>query len=101
MPRKRRSILLAFMSASLLDAFTGIRPKGSNSPIEKLSDREFEVFRLFGNGKSTKEIADALQISPKTVAVHRGHIKEKLQIKDAPSLIHYAVRWVETEATRS
>jgi DNA-binding CsgD family transcriptional regulator len=82
----------------LLDAMTGRRPRGSTSPIEKLSDREFEVFRLLGSGKSTKEVAKALNLSPKTVDVHRGRIKEKLQLKDAPSLIHHAVRWVETQS---
>jgi len=85
------------MSARLLEAVTGQRPRGSTSPIEKLSDREFEVFRLLGCGKSTKEVASELNLSSKTVDVHRGRIKEKLQIKDAASLIHYAVRWVETQ----
>ena len=89
------------MSARLLDAVTGRRPRGSTSPIEKLSDREFEVFQLLGSGKSTKEVAHALHLSPKTVDVHRGRIKEKLQLKDAPSLIHHAVRWVETQAAQS
>ena len=89
------------MSARLLDAVTGRRPRGSTSPIEKLSDREFEVFRLLGSGKSTKEVAQALHLSPKTVDVHRGRIKEKLGLKDASSLIHHAVRWVETQAAQS
>ncbi|HEY2951353.1 MAG TPA: response regulator transcription factor [Verrucomicrobiae bacterium] len=88
------------MSARLLDAMTGRRPRGSTSPIEKLSDREFEVFRLLGSGKSTKEVAEALHLSPKTVDVHRGRIKQKLQLKDATSLLHHAVRWVETQAAR-
>ena len=96
-----QSYVSAAMSARLLDAVTGRRPRGSTSPIEKLSDREFEVFRLLGCGKSTKEVAKALNLSPKTVDVHRSRIKEKLQIKDATSLLHHAVRWVETEATRS
>lgn len=86
------------MSARLLDAMTGRRPRGSCSPIEKLSDREFEVFRLLGSGKSTKEVAKALHLSPKTVDVHRARIKEKLQLKDATSLLHHAVRWVETQS---
>jgi len=89
------------MSARLLDAVTGRRPRGSTSPIEKLSDREFEVFRMLGSGKSTKEVAEALHLSPKTVDVHRGRIKQKLQLKDAASLIHHAVRWVETQAAQS
>lgn len=85
------------MSARLLQAVTGQRPRGSSSPIETLSDREFEVFRLLGCGKSTKEVAGELNLSSKTIDVHRGRIKEKLQIKDAASLIHYAVRWVESQ----
>lgn len=89
------------MSARLLDAVTGRKPRGSTSPIEKLSDREFEVFRLLGTGKTTKEVATALHLSPKTVDVHRGRIKEKLQLKDATSLLHHAVRWVETQAAQS
>lgn len=88
------------MSARLLDAVTGRKPRGSTSPIEKLSDREFEVFRLLGSGKSTKDVAKALNLSPKTVDVHRGRIKEKLQLKDATSLLHHAVRWVETQAAQ-
>ena len=88
------------ISARLLDAVTGRRPRGSTSPIEKLSDREFEVFRLLGSGKSTKEVAKALGLSSKTVDVHRGRIKEKLQLKDAAGLIHHAVRWVETETAQ-
>lgn len=89
------------MSARLLDAVTGRRPRGSTSPIEKLSDREFEVFQLLGSGKTTKEVAETLNLSSKTVDVHRGRIKEKLRLKDATSLLHHAVRWVETQAGAS
>jgi DNA-binding NarL/FixJ family response regulator len=85
------------VSATLLDAMTGRRPRGSTSPIEKLSDREFEIFQLVGQGKSTREIAKQLSLSPKTVDVHRAHIKEKLDLKDATSLVRHAVRWVESQ----
>jgi DNA-binding NarL/FixJ family response regulator len=88
-------------SANLLDSLTGRRPRGSNSPIEKLSDREFEVFQLIGQGKSTRDVAQELHLSPKTVDVHRGRIKEKLGVKDATSLVRHAVRWVETQETGS
>ena len=87
------------MSEKLLDSFTGRRPRGSNSPIEQLSDREFEIFELLGEGKSTREIARQLHLSPKTVDVHRSHIKRKLELKDSISLIRYAVRWIETEGS--
>lgn len=85
------------MSARILDNLSGRKPRGSNSPIGKLSDREFEVFQLIGQGRSTKEIARQLNLSPKTVEVHRSHIKEKLELKDATALVRHAVRWVETQ----
>src|SRR2546427_6327099 len=52
---------------------------------------------LIGQGKSTREVAKQLRLSPKTVDVHRGHIKEKLELKDASALIGYAIRWVEAQ----
>jgi DNA-binding NarL/FixJ family response regulator len=85
------------MSAKILELFSGHNPRGSHSPIDKLSAREFEIFQLIGLGKGTCEIAKQLRISPKTVDVHRGHIREKLSLKDANALMHHAVRWVETE----
>lgn len=84
------------MSARILEAVSSRRPRGSSSPIEQLTDREFEVFQLIGQGKSTREIAAELHLSPKTVDVHRGHIKEKLGLRDVTALIRHAVRWVET-----
>ena len=85
------------VSAKIIDDFSGRRPRGSKSPIEKLTDREFEIFQLVGHGKSTREIAQQLHLSPKTVDVHRGRIKEKLELRDATALVRYAVRWVEVE----
>lgn len=88
------------LAAKLLDRVTGRKPRGSTSPIETLSDREFEVFQMIGQGKTTKEIAADLNLSPKTIDVHRGHIKEKLKLPDAISLVRYALRWVETESAQ-
>lgn len=85
------------MSAKILEIFSGRRPEGSRSPVEKLTDREFEVFQLIGLGKGTRQIAETLHLSVKTVEVHRLHIKEKLELTDAPSLVRYAVRWVEAQ----
>lgn len=92
-----RAYVSPAMSARLLDNLSGKKPRGSTSPIEKLSDREFEVFQLIGQGKSTRDIAEQLHLSTKTVDVHRSHIKEKLDLKDATSLIRHAVRWVEIQ----
>jgi DNA-binding NarL/FixJ family response regulator len=85
------------LAARVLDAFAGARPRGSTSPLEKLSDREFEVFRLFGEGRTAKEIAAQLNLSPKTVSVHRDHIKEKMEFATSAEMIRQAVRWVETQ----
>jgi DNA-binding NarL/FixJ family response regulator len=85
------------MADRILNLLSGHRARASRSPIEGLSDREFEVFQLVGQGKSTREIARELNISSKTVDVHRGHIKEKLGLKDATALVRHAVRWVEMQ----
>lgn len=87
------------MSARILEGLSARKPRGSSSPIEKLSDREFEVFQLIGQGKSTRDIAEQLHLSSKTVDVHRSHIKEKLELTDVTALIRHAVRWVETQQT--
>lgn len=82
------------VAAKILNLFSG---NGSDvSPVERLTDREFEVFQLVGGGKTTAEIAMDLHISPKTVEVHRAHIKEKLQMGASAELISFAARWIET-----
>lgn len=64
------------------------------SPIESLSDREIEVFQLFGQGLTTKEVADRLGRSVKTVETHRENIKSKLGIESSTQLVHRATLWV-------
>lgn len=86
------------MSARILQAFTGRRTEAAASEVESLTDREFEVFQLIGRGRSTKEIGDQLHISVKTVEVHRVNIKTKLKVATSSELVHYAVRWVESQA---
>lgn len=85
------------LSAQLLDTLTSRHPRGSQSPIEKLSDREFDVFRLLGEGRPTPDIAQRLHLSAKTVAAHRANIKTKLAIGTASELISYATRWVAAD----
>lgn len=87
------------IAAKILNLFSGLKPGASKAPIEKLTDREFEIYQLIGKGKSTKEIAEQLRISPKTVAVHREHMKEKLGVNSAAELAHHAIRWEEAEAS--
>lgn len=88
------------IASRILDVFSGHRPTRSASPIEGLTDREFDVYQLMGEGRSTKEIAARLHLSAKTVAVHRDHIKEKLGLGSAAELSHHAIRWVENKADR-
>ncbi len=88
------------LSTRILNDLSSRKPRGSSSPIEKLTDREFEVLQLIGHGKSTRDIAEQLHLSPKTVDVHRGHIKEKLELTDTTALVRYAVRWVESQSTQ-
>lgn len=71
------------------------------SPIEKLSDRELEVFELTGKGNSTREIAEKLHLSVKTVESYRARIKTKLNLENATELMVHAVKWVENEYSGS
>jgi DNA-binding NarL/FixJ family response regulator len=86
------------LSARILEAFSGRRAQANVSPLERLTDREFEVFALIGQGKSSRQIAQQLHLSVKTVEVHRVHIKQKLSIQTATELMHFAVRWQESQA---
>jgi DNA-binding NarL/FixJ family response regulator len=85
------------MSAGILESFSGRHAEVAISPVQQLSDREFEVFQLIGQGESTREIATHLHLSVKTVEVHRLNIKRKLKLKTATDLVRHAVRWLETE----
>jgi DNA-binding NarL/FixJ family response regulator len=85
------------MSARILEIFSGRQPEKSGSPVRKLSDREFEVFQLIGQGIGTRNIAGQLHLSVKTVEVHRANIKEKLGLKTATDLVRYAVRWIDAQ----
>jgi DNA-binding CsgD family transcriptional regulator len=85
------------MSAEILETFSGRRPGGEGSPVEKLTDREFEILQLIGQGRGTREIAEKLHLSIKTVEAHRGNIKAKLGLKTAPELVRFAVRWAEAQ----
>jgi DNA-binding NarL/FixJ family response regulator len=86
------------MTALIIELFSGKSRGTAKSPISQLSDREFDVYQLIGRGQSTKEVADQLHLSEKTVAVHREHIKKKLGLKSAGELVHHAIRWVEGQS---
>ncbi len=75
------------------------RPQAADkSPLERLTDRELEVFRMIGRGLRTREIAEKLNLSIKTIGTHREHIKEKLGLKHANELVRCAVHWEKTGA---
>lgn len=80
------------ISSQILDALSGAK-KGTSSSVSTLTDREFEVYRLLGQGKEPHEIARILHLSIKTVDTHRSHIRQKLGLRNATELIHHATRW--------
>ncbi len=86
------------MASRMLEQVTGQRARGAASGVEMLSDRELEVLEMIGRGVATKNIAERLCISARTVEAHRAHIKEKLGVGDGAALVRYAVQWVESRA---
>ena len=80
------------MRELLLQKVTGTR-KTSLVPVELLSDREFEIFLLIGDGYKTKAIAEKFNLSIKTVETYKAYIKQKMKLKDATELIQFAVEW--------
>ena len=68
-------------------------PKTSDAYVERLTDRELQVFRLIGRGLGTRLIAETLHLSRKTIESHREHIKGKLGLKDGSELIQRAIQW--------
>lgn len=67
------------------------------TPIDLLSDRELEVFEMTGRGLATRDIAERLHLSVKTVESYRARIKSKLNLNTAAEFMQHAVQWVETE----
>lgn len=90
-----------YVSPSLSErlVFKAIRSMdgGMGSPVDSLSDRELEVLQLLGKGFGTREIANELHLSIKTIETHRAHIKEKLGMKDAGQMVRFAIDWVARE----
>lgn len=87
--------LSAEMTARMMEVIAG---GGSSVTVSSLSDRELEVYRAIGEGRSSREIAGLMGISIRTVDAHRTHIKEKLNLRDAAELTHSAIRWVESQS---
>ena len=83
------------LAAALAEKLVTGTPAGPESPVSQLSDRELEVFRLLGQGRTTRQIAEALQLSSKTVQAYYARIKEKLHLSNASELLREAIRWEE------
>ena len=73
-------------------------PGSASTAVDDLTDRELEVFRHFGLGLTTAQVADAMMVSPKTVETHRVHIKQKLGVESTNEFIQRAALWVAREA---
>ena len=82
------------LSAKMLQRVITGKGSVAGSPVDSLSDRELETFRLIGQGMPTKEIAKAMSLSPKTIETYRARIKEKLELDDMSSLTREAAQWV-------
>ncbi len=80
------------IASSMLTRLVGRKETGV-SPIDLLSDRELQVLQLIGKGRGTRQIAEQLHLSIKTVENYREHIKSKLDLRTGPELVRYAVRW--------
>ena len=85
------------MTAKIVHQYVGGQSEVGASAIERLSDRELEVFHLIGQGYGTRQISERLYLSIKTIETYRSHIKEKLNLADAGALLQYAIQWVSSQ----
>lgn len=90
-----------FVSPSVADQVLHQIVNGGNnvaaSPVDRLTDRELEVVQLIGRGLSSREIAESLHLSVKTIESHRAHVKEKLNLRNATELVQFSVQWVDQQ----
>jgi DNA-binding NarL/FixJ family response regulator len=90
---KREIYVSDRVASKMLRHFVGGAPTSQRSPLEELSDRELEVLRLIGEGQGTRQMAEALHLSVKTVETYQCHLKEKLDLKNSRELVQYAIQW--------
>jgi DNA-binding NarL/FixJ family response regulator len=83
-------------SSGILENLAAQKEKGSKFAVDHLSQREFEVFELLSQGRTTNDIGTRLGLSARTVIVHCANIRRKLKLKHAPELVAYAVRWMQS-----
>jgi len=85
------------ISKKFLHKIAGDKAATTRTPVENLSDREFEIFHLIGEGYKASQIAKKLHLSVKTVETYRGRLKEKLNLDSAAELLQYAIKWTKSE----
>ncbi len=89
------------IAAAFAQKFVSGRTFGMPSPIEALSDRELEVFGLLGKGMTTRQVAEIMRISVKTVRAFCSRIKQKLQLSTASELLREAIHWQDRNNQKS
>jgi DNA-binding NarL/FixJ family response regulator len=87
------------LAAALAEKFVDGGLMTAKSPIEQLSDRELEVFQMIGEGHETRQIAELLNVSMKTIQGYCARIKEKLKLANATELLREAIRWNESRTS--
>jgi DNA-binding NarL/FixJ family response regulator len=85
------------MAMLMAEKFVDGRPSAAGTVVEKLSDRELEVFQLLGRGCTTRQIAEELHVSVKTIQAFCARIKEKLGLLNATELLREALRWSDSQ----
>jgi DNA-binding NarL/FixJ family response regulator len=88
------------VSALLAEKAAAGVPAGPEPPIDRLSERELEVFRLLGQGQATRQIAGALHVSAKTVQTYYARVKLKFGLASSTQLLREAIRWHEEQGSR-
>jgi DNA-binding NarL/FixJ family response regulator len=81
------------LTSTMLQQYVRGAAPGKGSPLVSLTDRELEVFRLIGEGHGTRQIAEELHLSVKTIESYQAHIKEKLALRNARELVQHAIEW--------
>jgi DNA-binding NarL/FixJ family response regulator len=89
-----RIYLSSQMTDRMLYRAVGTDALTDESPIERLSDRELQVLEMIGRGVTTRQIAEKLFLSPKTIESYRENLKAKLHLDNSAELTRYAVQWV-------
>jgi DNA-binding NarL/FixJ family response regulator len=87
------------MATHLLEEYSGRKSRSGRTTLPNLTDREFEIFQLFGEAKSNREIAEQLHLSPKTVETHRMNLTRKLKVKTPAELLRLALQYTAKECS--